>query len=156
MPAIGTQLPDKERVETNAVVLQTVVRFVADMHVRSVNFRDFALSSDYVRNLLAALYPIIVSSDPVTAETELNSKDPLNFEGGDVIIRPVPGSSSTAIPIVRTANMGASDIQPPSPSPGRGTPLRRPSSFILVTSQSPPSAHHHPTASRRQPRRRHG
>jgi len=138
-PILGTQLPEKERVVANAVVLQTVVRFLADMHTRSVNFRDFAFSSDYIRHLLSALYPIIVSSDPVTAETELNSKDSLNFEGGDVIIRPVPGSSSTSVPIIRTANAGPSDIQPPSPSPGRGTPLRRPSSFILVTSQSPSS-----------------
>ncbi|KAK4250988.1 hypothetical protein C7999DRAFT_11321 [Corynascus novoguineensis] len=131
---------DKERVMSNAAVLQTVVRFIADMHNRSVNFRDFALSSDYVRHLCTALYPIIVSSDPVTAETELNSKDTLNFEGGDVIIRPVPGSSSTAIPIIKTANSVPSNIPPLSQSPGGGTPLRRPSSFILVTSQSPPSA----------------
>ncbi|KAK4151448.1 hypothetical protein C8A00DRAFT_17139 [Chaetomidium leptoderma] len=135
-----TQLPEKERVVANAVVLQTVVRFLADMHTRLVNFRDFELSSDYIRHLFSALYPVIVSSDPVTAETELNSKDTLNFEGGDVIIRPVPGSSSTAIPIIRTANSGPSDAHPLSASPGRGTPLRRPSSFILVTSQSPPSA----------------
>ncbi|KAK4240113.1 Oligosaccharyltransferase 48 kDa subunit beta-domain-containing protein [Achaetomium macrosporum] len=135
-----TYLPDKERVAANAVVLQTVVRFLADMHARSANFRDFALSSDYIRQLLSALYPVIVSSDPVTAETELRSNDTLNFEGGDVIIRPVPGSSTNAIPIVRTTNPGPPDFQPPSPSPGRGTPLRRPSSFILVTSQSPPSA----------------
>jgi hypothetical protein len=139
MLALETQLPDKERVAANAAVLQTVVRFLADMHTRSVNFRDFALGSDYVRQLLAALYPIIVSSDPVTAETELNSKDTLNFEGGDVIIRPVPGSSSTAIPIIRTASSAPADMQPPSPGLSRGTPLRRPSSFILVTSQSPPS-----------------
>ncbi|KAK4124883.1 beach-domain-containing protein [Parathielavia appendiculata] len=134
-----THVPDKDRVAANAGVLQIVIRFLADMHTRSANFRDFALSSDYVRHLCVALYPVIVSSDPVTAETELNSKDTLNFEGGDVIIRPVPGSSSTAIPIIRTSNIGPSDAQLPSPSPGRGTPLRRPSSFILVTSQSPPS-----------------
>ncbi|KAL2132914.1 hypothetical protein VTI74DRAFT_3163 [Chaetomium olivicolor] len=135
-----TQVPDKERIAANAVVLQTVVRFLADMHTRSANFRDFALSSDYIRYLLSALYPIVVSSDPATAETELNSKDPLNFEGGDVIIRPIPGSSATSIPIVRTTNTGQYDVQPPSPNPGRGTALRRPSSFILVTTQSPPTA----------------
>ncbi|KAK3694287.1 hypothetical protein B0T22DRAFT_369668 [Podospora appendiculata] len=131
-----TPVPDKERVTSHAVFLQTVVRFLADMHGRSASFRDFALSSDYVRLLLSVLYPIIVSADPVTPETELNSKDSaLNFEGGDVIIRPVPGSSSTATPIVRTAHVPA--VEPPLPSPGigRGTPLRRPSSFILVTSQ---------------------
>ncbi|KAL2258454.1 hypothetical protein VTK26DRAFT_8226 [Humicola hyalothermophila] len=138
-----TPLPDKERIATNAVVLQTVVRFLADMHSRSANFRDFALSSDYVRLLLSALYPIIVSTDPVTAETELNSKDSvLTFEGGDVIIRPVPGSSSTAIPIVRTASTAPPEAASTPPIPGRGTPLRRPSSFILVSTQqvSPPPA----------------
>jgi hypothetical protein len=129
-------LPDKERVATNAVVLQTVVRFLADMHTRSAGFRDFALSSDYIRLLFSVLYPIIVSADPVTAETELNSKDSiLTFEGGDVIIRPVPGSSSTAIPIVRTASSALSEPPLTPPVPGRGTPLRRPSSFILVSAQ---------------------
>ncbi|KAG7291744.1 hypothetical protein NEMBOFW57_001764 [Staphylotrichum longicolle] len=103
---------------------------------RSMELGQALEPRNYIRHLLSALYPIIVSSDPVTAETELNSKDSLNFEGGDVIIRPVPGSSTTSVPIIRTANAGPSDIQPPSPSPGRGTPLRRPSSFILVTSQS--------------------
>ncbi|KAK4187265.1 beige protein 1 [Podospora australis] len=132
-----TRLPDKERVAANAGVLQTVVRFLADMHSRSVNFRNTALDSDYVKLLFSALYPIIVSADPVTPETELNSKDSmLTFEGGDVMIRPVPGSSTTTTPIVRTTNSSQPDVPPPSPR-GRGTPLRRPSSFILVTEQPP-------------------
>ncbi|KAB5562922.1 hypothetical protein GE09DRAFT_764165 [Coniochaeta sp. 2T2.1] len=132
-------LPDRERIAIRATVLQTVVRFLADMHGRSANFRDFALSSDYVRLILSALYPVIVSADPVTPETELNSKDSaLNFEGGDVIMRPIPGSSSSATPIVRTSNVPGSEALTPSPETSslrRGTPLRRPSSFILVTSQ---------------------
>ncbi|KAM7209628.1 beige protein 1 [Naviculisporaceae sp. PSN 640] len=133
------RLPDKERVASSAGVLQTVVRFLSDMHSRSASFRDFALSSDYVRLLLSVLYPIIVSADPVTPETELNSKDStLNFDGGDVIIRPVPGSLSTATPIVRTANTTPAEPSGPSPGVGRGTPLRRPSSFIMVASQPAP------------------
>ncbi|KAK3330480.1 hypothetical protein B0H66DRAFT_598017 [Apodospora peruviana] len=137
---VEIRLPDKDRVTSHAVVLQTVVRFLADMHSRSANFRDFALSSDYVRYLLVVLYPIIVSADPVTPETELNSKDSaLNFEGGDVIIRPVPGSLSTATPIVRTKKAGTAETLLPSPGLGRGTPLRRPSSFIMVSSQQPPA-----------------
>jgi WD40 repeat protein len=134
---LGTQITDRERVTSHAGDLKAVVQFLADMHSHSANFRDFALSSDYIRQMLAVLYPVIVSADPVAPETELTSKDSvLNFEGGDVMIRPVPGSSSTATPIVRTANVGLSE---PLPSPGlsRGTPLRRPSSFILVASQPP-------------------
>ncbi|KAK0655900.1 hypothetical protein B0T16DRAFT_21821 [Cercophora newfieldiana] len=134
-------LPEKERVNSHAVVLQAVVRFLADMHSRSASFRDFALSSDYVRLLLSALYPIIVSADPVAPDAELNSKDSaLTFEGGDVIIRPVPGSASKAIPIVRSGNANATDPLLPSPGLGRGTPLRRPSSFIMVASQETPVA----------------
>jgi len=112
------------------------------MHARSANFRDFALTSDYVRLLCSALYPVIVSADPVSAETELNSKDSgLTFEGVDVIIRPVPGSSSNAIPIVRTAGSApTSDLASTPPSSSRRFPLRRPSSFVLVTAQPPPTA----------------
>ncbi|KAL1872283.1 hypothetical protein VTK73DRAFT_1665 [Phialemonium thermophilum] len=139
----GAQRPAKrlpiemESVTSHAVVLQVVVRFLAEMHRRSSNFRDFTLSSDYVRLLLWALYPMIVSADPVSPDTELNSKDSsLTFEGGDVIIRPVPGSSVTTAPIVRTASLPSSEVHHPSPL-RRGTPLRRPSSFILVASQSP-------------------
>ncbi|KAM7222868.1 beige protein 1 [Rhypophila decipiens] len=134
-----TRLPEKERISSCANVLQTVVRFLSDMHARSASFRDFALSSDYVRLLLSVLYPIIVSADAVTPETELNSKDSaLSFDGGDVIIRPVPGSSSTATPIVRTANTVSAEASVPSAGMGRGTPLRRPSSFIMVASQQTP------------------
>src|SRR5687768_16818524 len=109
------------------------------MHSRSPSFRDFALQSDYVRLLLSALYPIIVIADPFPPAAQLNSKDSaLIFEGGDVIIRPVPGSLSKTTPIVRTANTSAVDPPLPSPGLGRGTPLRRPSSFIMVASQQLP------------------
>ncbi|KAH8892161.1 beach-domain-containing protein [Thozetella sp. PMI_491] len=128
-------LPDNDRVNSHAIVLQNVIRFLADMHGRSADFRDFALSSDYVRLLLSALYPVIVSTDPVTAETELNFKNPVLTFGGDVIIRSVPGTSGGA-PIVRTTP--ASSTEPPLPSPSlpqRGTPLCRPSSFVRGTTQ---------------------
>jgi len=116
-----------------------VIRFLADLHARSANFRDFALSSDYVRLLLSALYPIIVSTDAVTPETELHSKDSmLTFDGGDVMIRPMPGSTSPA-PIVRTSAPATAE-GPPTPGfpPGRGTPLKKASAFILLTSQKSP------------------
>lgn len=122
---------------SHAVVLQTVVRFLSDLHKRSANFRDFTLSSNYVRLLLSALYPVLVSTDPVSPETELNSRDSaLTFEGGDVIIRPLAGSSSPA-PIVRTTVVSSVD-GPPNQS--KGTQLRRASSFVLLTAQESPQA----------------
>lgn len=108
---------------------------MTDLHARSADFRDFALSSDYVRLLLSALYPAIVSADPVNPETELNSRDStLTFDGGDVFIRPVGGSLSAA-PVVRTSSATDTSL-PARTTPRRGTQLRKASSFILLTSQN--------------------
>ncbi|CAJ2504012.1 Uu.00g114060.m01.CDS01 [Anthostomella pinea] len=120
----------------NATILQAAIRFLADLHARSSDFRDFALSSDYVRLLLSALYPALVSTDPVNPETELNSRDSaLTFEGGDVILRPV--GTSTAAPVIRTSSTTDTSL-PSSGGTHRGTPLRKASSFILLTSQKSP------------------
>lgn len=128
---------DRERVSSHAIVLQTVVRFLSDLHKRSPDFRDFALSSKYVRLLLSSLYPVLVSTDPVSPETELNSRDSaLTFEGGDVIIRPLAGSSSPA-PIVRTSVVSSFDGLP---NQTKGSQLRRASSFVLLTAQESPQA----------------
>jgi beige protein homolog 1 len=136
----GTPTVDRERVTSHGIVLQTVVRFFSDLHARSADFRDFALSSEYVRLLLSAIYPIVVSTDPVTPDTELNSKDSaLTFEGGDVIIKPMPGSRSSG-PIVRSSTPGQAEAPstPGLPKPQRGTPLRRASSFVLLETQKSP------------------
>lgn len=143
---------DSERIANFAGVLHTVIRFLMDLHARSTEFRDFALNSEWVRLLLAALYPVVVSADAVTPETELNSGDnALTFEGTDVIIRSI-GSGTVGSPIVRTASV---DPNPsPQSTPPKGTPLRRASSFILLTAQKSPvgpsSARLNPTLSPRE------
>ncbi|KAI0597278.1 hypothetical protein F4775DRAFT_602867 [Biscogniauxia sp. FL1348] len=132
------QLPrtGSDRNAGNAAILHAVIRFLADLHARSPDFRDFALSSEYVRLLLSAIYPALVSADPVNPETELNSKDSaLTFEGGDVILRPV--GSSTATPVIRTSSTTDATVQAPK-GIHKGTPLRKASSFILLTSQKSP------------------
>lgn len=135
--------PKSQRLGGQATVLHTVIRFFADQHGKSQDFRDFAVSSDYVRLLLAVLFPVIVSTDAVSAETELNSRDSaLTFEGDDVIIRPISRVSTMPAPIVRTSTVDT--LLPPSPTAPRAKPLRRGSSFILLTSRpsefSPSSA----------------
>ena len=116
--------------------LKIVIRFLADLHTRSQNYRDFAASSSYVQDILFVLFPVVVGSDVVSAEVELNARDSaLTFDGQDVLIRPM----SNAPPIVRTAN-----IEPPR-TPTRGQHLRRGSSFVLVTSEQPK---HQPSKSR--------
>lgn len=123
----------RERVGAHAGFLQSAIQVLQDLYERSAEFREFALSSEWIRLLLAALYPIIVSADAVTPDVELNSRDSaLTFEGSDVIIRPMGGSSMPA-PIVRTTNI---DLVPsPQSTPPKGTPLKRASSFVLLTAQ---------------------
>ncbi|KAI0101319.1 beige/BEACH domain-containing protein [Nemania sp. FL0031] len=120
----------------NATVLQAVIRFLADLHARSQSFRDFALSSEYVRLLLSALYPAIVSVDAVNPETELNSRDSaLTFEGADVILRPL--GTSTAAPVIRTSS--TTEIKTVRPGARHnGTQLRKASSFVLLTTEKSP------------------
>ncbi|TGO43377.1 hypothetical protein BHYA_0001g00040 [Botrytis hyacinthi] len=138
-----SQQPRRERLAEQVVILHTIIRFLADLHSKSQDFRDFALSSDYVRYLLAVLFPVVVSSDSVSPETELNSRDSaLTFEGDDVIIRPVSRVSAMPTPIVRTSTVET--LLPPSPTNLKAKPLRRGSSFVLLTSRpseySPSSA----------------
>ncbi|KAF1988710.1 beach-domain-containing protein [Aulographum hederae CBS 113979] len=123
-----------ERLTSNADVLQTIIQFLSEMQMQWPRFRDFTLSSNYVQELLFVLFPVVVSSDNVSAETELSSRgNGLTFEGNDVPIRPLDLSSNHSPPIVR-----ASIVEPPpSPITGRATPLRRGSSFILLTSHKP-------------------
>ncbi|ETI23857.1 hypothetical protein G647_05664 [Cladophialophora carrionii CBS 160.54] len=103
----------------------TVVQFLADLHTRSQKFRDFAITSSYVQDLLAVLFPVVVGSDTVEAKTELDARDSmLTFDGGDVVVHPL----STTPPVVRTA----ADI---SSSATRGKTLGRGSSFVLVTKE---------------------
>lgn len=97
-----------------------------------------------------------MSSDVVDAETELYSRDSsLTFNGNDVIIRSLSQMSMKAAPIVRTASVEP----PPSPKASRAQPLKRGSSYILVTSEQsefqPSPARLHPIISpngkRREP-----
>ncbi|ODA76470.1 hypothetical protein RJ55_07740 [Drechmeria coniospora] len=114
-----------------AALLLDVLAFLKQLHALSSEFRNFALTSEWVRMLLAALYPVIVSTDVVTPDVELNSRDStLTFEGSDVMIHPIGGGSMPG-PIVRTTAVKVSSS--PQLMPQSGTPLRRASSFVLLT-----------------------
>ncbi|MCJ1473895.1 hypothetical protein MMC13_002550 [Lambiella insularis] len=152
----GTEATHAQRLEESAKALHTVTRFLADMHANAQGFRDFTIASPYVQELLFLLFPVIVSSDIVGAETELYSRDSsLTFNGNDVIIRPLSQMSMKAAPIVRTASVEP----PPSPKASRAQPLKRGSSYILITSKqsdfqpSPARLHRiiYPKEKRREP-----
>ena len=131
--------------EESVFTLRTITRFLADMHGKFTSFRDFTATSAYVQELLFILFPIVVSADSVSAETELHSRDSaLTFKGGDVIMRPLSANSAKDISVVRTTKVEPSTTLNSSrvPAPNRI------SSYILVTSES---THSRPSAQKLLP-----
>lgn len=113
-------------------MLQTIIQFIAHLHSTCPTFREFCINSTFIQELFGILFPVVCSSDHVSAETELNSRDSaLTFDGGDVVIRPLV-STTSAPPIVRTITV---EDRPSTPAGGRTERLRRGSSFILVTQE---------------------
>lgn len=112
------------------MVLNSAIQFLSELHSRAESFRDYANTSNYVQELLFVLYPVIVTSDNVSAETELLSRgSALTFEGQDVVIQPLSQANGLEPPVVRTSNVSLS----PAPTSQRLSPFRRASSFVLVT-----------------------
>jgi hypothetical protein len=127
---LDTRAPQSERLNDYAVVLNSAIQFLSELQSRSEVFRDYANTSNYVQELLFVLYPVIVTSDSVSAETELLSRgSALTFEGQDVVIQPLSHADGQGGPVVRTTTVDAS----PARSAPRVIPLRRASSFVLVT-----------------------
>ena len=115
----------------SASTLRTVIRFLADIHVKSQAFRDFTVISPYIQELFFVLFPIVVSANTVSPEMELHSRDSeLTFKGNDVIMRPLSANSMKGVPVVRTATVEASQNLRTS----RNQAPKRMSSYILVTS----------------------
>ena len=130
----GTNRLRSQRLAESTSTLRTVSRFLADMHTNSQAFRDFAITSNYIQELFMVLFPIIVSSDIVSPETELHSRDSsLTFDGNEVIIRPLSQASMKGTPIIRTSSAEPADVR----KPARTLTPRRMSSYVLVTSDIP-------------------
>ncbi|OBT91582.1 hypothetical protein VE01_10403 [Pseudogymnoascus verrucosus] len=127
-----------EKLGGQATVLHAVIRFLSYLHEQSQNFRDFSITSEYVRLLFAVLFPAVVNADAVSPETELNSRDSaLTFDGEDVIIRPTQRGLSAPSPVVRTTTVETHLGQDVHGTSSKAKPLRRGSSFILLTANRP-------------------
>ena len=127
-------------------ILHVAVRFLSDLHSRSQQYRDFTVSSPYLQDLLTVLFPVVVGSDNVGADVELNARDStLTFDGNDVVIRPL----STAPPVLRTSENENLSAKGPR---RRGPNLRRGSSFVMVP---PVSGKHQLSSSRLHPQDSH-
>ncbi|KAI7648691.1 beach-domain-containing protein, partial [Hortaea werneckii] len=125
---------DEQTASAGADLLKNVIQFLNEAYARSAAFRDFAMNSRYVQELLFVLYPVLVGSDRLSAETELQAeKDTLSFKGEEVTMRPHSNSLGDRPPSVRSLNMD-DDKRTPSPNMSKGVPRpRRLSSFIMVT-----------------------
>ena len=128
---IATKPSRIEEIAQSAATLRTVTRFLADIHTKSQAFRDFTATSTYVQELFNVLFPIVVSANAVSPETELLSRDStLTFKGNDVIMRPLSADSMKGAQVIRTAPVERSQNLKPS----RTQPPKRMSSYVLVTS----------------------
>ena len=123
--------------ESDVNILKTVIQLLSELYSRSSGFREFAASSRYVQEILFVLYPVLVGSDRLSAETELQSdKDALSFKGEEVKLRPHSNSVGERPPSVRSLNMD-SDRRTPSPrAPVRIEAPKRLSSFVLINSDT--------------------
>ena len=130
---VKQDLPDAADVS----ILTTVIQFLSELYNRSSGFREFAANSRYVQEILFVLYPVLVGSDRLSAETELQSdKDSLSFRGEEVKMRPHSNSLGERPPSVRSLNM-ENDKRTPSPrAPMRVEAPKRLSSFVLVNSDA--------------------
>lgn len=108
----------------NVDTFNTIIRFLTDLQTRAFKFREYAVSSSYIQDLLFVLFPVVVGADVVDASVELNARDlTLSFDGNDVLVHPL----SARPPIIRAARRETSQ------RPARGKVLRRGSSFVLVS-----------------------
>ena len=111
-----------------------MISFLTVLQRKSDSFREYAATSGYVQELLFILFPIVVNSENVKAETELNSRgSALTFQGQDVIMRPRSTTETSLPPVVRTSVIEESITL--SSSPDKKLPLKRASSFVLITSE---------------------
>lgn len=116
-----------------AEILKTVTRFLADAHSRSSEFRDLVIASHYVQEFIFTLYPVVVSSEVLDPDTELQARESLaTSEKLDVLVRPLSRSSTTSAYVVRTltAETAPTRLKPMIPA------LRRVSSYVLVRSEN--------------------
>ena len=124
---------DPEQAEVD--ILKTVIQFLSELYNRSSRFRDFAMESRYVQEILFVLYPVLVGSDRLSAEMELQSdKDSLSFRGEEVKMRPHSNSVGGRPPSVRSLNLDAERRTPSPRAVLRVEPPKRLSSFVLISS----------------------
>ncbi|KAF5859341.1 hypothetical protein ETB97_002952 [Aspergillus alliaceus] len=109
-------------------LLTAVVEFFAVAQIKSQSFREFAARPDYVQSLVSILFPVVIGSDAVSPDVELSSQPrmgDLAFDEHHLVSRPRSR---------RTSELRTTTVEQPGSHDHSGGPLRRGSSFILVSS----------------------
>ncbi|KAJ5280382.1 hypothetical protein N7478_005754 [Penicillium angulare] len=110
-------------------LLSSVVEFLEEARTISRAFQEFTLQSTYAQEILAILYPTIVSADAISPNAELSTRyGGLSFDDSSLVLRP-HSSGTNASTVLQTTTVDF----PEAPEESTGT-LRRGSSFILVSS----------------------
>ena len=135
--ALRTIVRADEPSQADTKLVSTIIQLLTELYTRSTGFRDFANNSRYMQELLFVLYPVVVGSDRLSAETELQAeKDALSFRGEEVIMRPHSNSLGERPPSVRSLNMDSEKRTPSPLGTKRVEPPKRLSSFLLVNGNS--------------------
>ncbi|KAL4907560.1 hypothetical protein BDW74DRAFT_125913 [Aspergillus multicolor] len=111
--------------DQESLLLATVIEFLAGLHLNSEGFRGFTSQSEYIEDLFSVLFPVVVGSDPVTADVELSYR--VSGLGLD-------DSSPASPPHSRSSNeVHTTTVERSGTRDGASPSLPRSSSFILVS-----------------------
>ncbi|KAI4252235.1 MAG: hypothetical protein LQ352_004401 [Teloschistes flavicans] len=115
--------------DESPTILSTVIRFLADVHSRSHEFRNFAANSIYVQELLFTLYPLVVDTSIMDADAEMMRNESFRPSSDrNVSMRPSSGHSATKPYVIQQAVVpnAPRGLRPELPA------LRRMSSYVLL------------------------
>lgn len=141
---------DESPDDADSKLLKDVIQFLGEVYNRSPAFREFAGSSRYLQEILFVLFPLLVGSDRLSAETELQA-EALSFKGEEVKMRPHSNSLGERPPSVRSMDMTGRKRTPSPMEPNRVEAPKRISSFVLINNGDdrlsiPPSQFNAPMA----------
>ncbi|KAL4979500.1 hypothetical protein BDW66DRAFT_148239 [Aspergillus desertorum] len=109
-----------------ALLLATIIEFLAGLHLKSEGFRDFTSKSEYTEDVLSVLFPVVVGSDSLSADKELSYRVSglgLNDQ-----------NSTTSPPQSRGTNgLHTTTVEDSGTREGSSSSVPRSSSFILVS-----------------------
>ena len=123
----------QRKFQEGASLMHIVSKFLAVIHTKSQAFRDLVATSTYIQDLFLIMYPVVVNADPVSSETELQSRDPTRGR------KSRDNAANLAVPELYERSQVARKRSPDHAgvaSSTRPQPPKRKSSYVIVTSNA--------------------